>query len=752
MKKTLFILLVSLLIISISFSTKAHNFSVIISGNTFSFNIKDSVKKHVELTSNTTKYPNFHTKQSGSIIIPETIKHNAVTYSITSIGKNAFLGCKDLTSVILPNTITSIGDNAFDYCINLKSINISESITTIGENAFWGCINLIKIALPKTVTSIGDNAFTYCISLDTVIFNPINCSYMGSLESPVFKNSTKVSTLIIGNKVQTIPEYAFYRITRIDAINLPNSLISIGISAFDSCVYLKSITLPENVNSIGNNAFKNCYSLREIDFKAINCKSIGSNNALAFEGCEKIRSLIIGDNVTNIPPYSFSGISSLSHITANPIKAPTIQINSFNGVSKKIPISLSCISLKDYQRSNYWKSFSNYKVVKKTQFINASICQGEAYTDYGVNFNASGKYYLSHSCDSVILNLIVKPTTTTSLSDSICKGQIYSKFGFNFIAESSGLYSQNLQGINSCDSTVNLTLSVFSTYTKDIEASICEGETYSLNGFNESRQGYYTQNLKTINGCDSTINLNLIVNPLYNYEITEMLCQGETYNSNGFNQSRDGHYIQKLQTINGCDSIIKLNLIVNPIYDTVINASICQDEIYNQFGFNHSISGTFTQKLKTNYGCDSTITLNLKVNPTYKKHFEAEICQEEIYNLNGFKENKTGSYTQNLKTINGCDSIITLSLIVNKLNAPSNLNIDFIQDQFELSWEGDAETYLIYKDNCLIDSTKTRIYRDNDIIDKTTYCYRIVAIKGECEAESMEICHIFLESNDLIEE
>ncbi len=738
--------------LSLSFSTKAYDFSTIISGETICFNITDNIRKHVEVTFNKQTYPDYKSKPVGSIIIPESINHKGITYSITSIGRNAFLGCTDLTSVNLPNTITSIGDNAFDYCIGLSSINLSESITTIGENAFWGCINLIKISLPKTLTSIGDNAFTYCITLDTVIFNPINCSYMGSLEYPVFNNSTKIRTLIIGNKVQTIPDYAFYRVTRVDFVNLPNSLTSIGISAFDSCVYLKSITLPENVISIGDNAFKNCYSLSNVVFNSLNCKGFGSNNALVFSGCDKLMYLTIGDDVTNIPSYSFVGISSLSYIIANPIKPPEIQSNSFNLLPKEMPIYISCISLNDYQKSDYWNNFKDYRVVKKTQFINASICEGEAYTDYGVNFNSSGKYYLSHSCDSVILNLTVKPSSSTSFSDSICQGQRYTNFGFNFIAEASGTYTQKLQNKNGCDSIVNLSLTVYPIYKKGHEASICKGETYSLNGFNENKTGYYTQNHKTINGCDSLITLNLIVNPIYDYEITGRICQGETYTQNGFNEKSAGLYIQNLQTTNGCDSIVKLKLIVNPIYDTIINSNICNGEIYNQFGFNHSISGTFTQNLKTRNGCDSTITLNLKVNPTYNQSFEAVICKDETYNLNGFNENKTGSYIQKLKTINGCDSTITLNLLINKLTNPQNLMIDYIQYQFELSWDGDAETYLIYKDNCLIDSTKTTIYRDSDVIEKATYCYRIVAIKDKCEAESMEICHMFFESNDLIEE
>ncbi len=59
---------------------------------------------------------------SGDIIIPEAIEHNGVTYSVTSIGSDAFHNCKGLTSIEIPNSVTSIGIQAFIYCTGLTSI------------------------------------------------------------------------------------------------------------------------------------------------------------------------------------------------------------------------------------------------------------------------------------------------------------------------------------------------------------------------------------------------------------------------------------------------------------------------------------------------------------------------------------------------------------------------------------------------------------------------------------------------------
>ncbi|MFV0599363.1 MAG: hypothetical protein ACK5M0_06575, partial [Bacteroidales bacterium] len=69
----------------------------------------------------------------------------------------------------------------------------------------------------------------------------------------------------------------------------------------------------------------------------------------------------------------------------------------------------------------------------------------------------------------------------------------------------------------------------------NINAAICQGETYSLNGFNVSTAGLHSQNLQTYTGCDSTVNLTLTVNQPAVTNINAAICQGETYSLNGFN-------------------------------------------------------------------------------------------------------------------------------------------------------------------------------------------------------------------------
>ena len=84
----------------------------------------------------------------------------AICKGILSIAPAAFIDCKSLTNIHIPNSVTSIGEGAFYNCSSLTSVSIPDSVTSIGDWAFCNCYNLVSVKIPNNVKSIGNSAFS----------------------------------------------------------------------------------------------------------------------------------------------------------------------------------------------------------------------------------------------------------------------------------------------------------------------------------------------------------------------------------------------------------------------------------------------------------------------------------------------------------------------------------------------------------------------------------------------------------------
>jgi hypothetical protein len=324
-----------------------------------------------------------------------------------------------------------------------------------------------------------------------------------------------------------------------------------------------------------------------------------------------------------------------------------------------------------------------------TGSINASICQGQSYFFNGVNRTTNGAYLDtlvgSNGCDSILtLNLTVKPTTTGSINASICQGQSYFFNGVN--RTTNGAYVDTLVGSNGCDSILTLNLTVKPTTSGSINASICQGQSYFFNGVNRTTNGAYVDTLVGSNGCDSILTLNLTVKPTTSGSINASICQGQSYFFNGVNRTTNGAYSDTLVGSNGCDSILTLNLTVKPTTSGSINASICQGQSYFFNGVNRTTNGAYVDTLVGSNGCDSILTLNLTVKQNTNGTLNVGICQGQSYLFNGISRTVTGIYLDTLVNVAGCDSFVTLNLIVSAA-VTSSFTANICQGQSYL-WNG----------------------------------------------------------------
>ena len=301
-------------------------------------------------------------------------------------------------------TITTIPNQLFYNCKNLKSIILPDSVTTIGDNAFAGCDSLTSVSIGKGVTSFGSGVFAGCTG--ELIINSNIPSVLSPEDSPFYNSQfTKVT---IGNSVTTIGNYAFLGCTSLTSVTIGNSVTTIGVCAFEQCTSLTSVTIPDSVTTIGGDAFYSCTSLKEFKGKFAadngrclikdntiiayanasgttytipdsvttigawafyNCDSLTSvtiGNSVttigdhAFLYCHSLTSVTIGDSVTTIEGAAFYDCSSLKTVYCKPTTPPTGGSYMFddNAAGRKIYVPTG--SGADYKEKQYWSNYADY--------------------------------------------------------------------------------------------------------------------------------------------------------------------------------------------------------------------------------------------------------------------------------------------------------------------------------------------------------------------------------------------------------
>ena len=230
--------------------------------------------------------------------------------------------------------------------------------------------------------------------------------------------------------------------------------------------------------------------------------------------------------------------------------------------------------------------------------------------------------------------------------------------------------------LNSIDSLVFTTTGVKYIYK---DTSFCEGGTVDFYGQTIGESGTYTHSVSD----DTTLVLHVTVNPVYSdtviyTAIGSYLWQGTTYTTSGT-------YTTRLTTTAGCDSNLTLVLTIqeSPEEGVVIytTASICQGSSYSFYDTTVSVAGMYMHKLNA----DTAIVLTLVVNPTYSDTLFVTSSGSYTWMDSTFAESTI--YTVGFKTVENCDSLLTLNLTV----ATDTLAVDTASAVY-ITWNGTTTT------------------------------------------------------------
>jgi len=333
---------------------------------------------------------------AGEYTVPSTVKtiaDNAFSYcedityvrmpaTLSSIGKNAFLGCR-LYDFTIPNAVKSF-DMATLSGNPLKSLTVGSGVTQISgaayflngiEKIFWlgnnppeGCYsfnNTIVNFVSNDQYEFGNQILYPFLSsmfdVEGIVYVPVSPSertcnvvdYFYAPSNAVFSVPPTVTNKGIQLKVIDVGAYAFYHHDYLTDITLDNNGI-IDDYAFYNCIKLQSVTFGNNIPEIKNHTFENCEVLKKVE----NSPALISIGEWAFSGCVGMEYFSVGDKATSFGEEAFSDCTGLTEFYSYAATPPVCGKQALDDIIKwncKLYVPIGSETL--YASAPQWKDF-----------------------------------------------------------------------------------------------------------------------------------------------------------------------------------------------------------------------------------------------------------------------------------------------------------------------------------------------------------------------------------------------------------
>lgn len=545
------------------------------------------------------------------------------------------------TNVLLEGTELFIGDvQDFFYqtpegCDSIVTVNVEEIVAINVAESLFTCANE-SINFEGNLLSAGDFAsHTYvasngCDSIVTVTVEPI----------PVYNTSDTL--FVCGNEstnfegVNLVPgdEQMF---TLTSSLGCDSNVL---ITVLPVATYTNSLTLEtcDNVSTTWEGVALNAGDTQDFTYTATN-------------GCDSIVTVTVNGVAT------YSTASTLATCLGTSINYEGIDLlvgdvqdfayTATNGCDSVATITVEALPA-ILQTQTYF-SCQNIPY----EFEGTSIAAGTAQ-----DFN----YTAINGCDSIV-TIVVNPYPIYNIVEniSVCEGDSIATNGTFIVAGSSQTF--NLSTINGCDSIVTVNVAALPVYNETTNIAVCDNSSTFIDGVELFPLEVQTFEYTTVDGCDSLVTFTIEALPTYDLQETPATCEGDSILFDGSWIMAGDSQNFAYSTVNGCDSIIGVEVIAYPVYDLIETFSICDNETTFFDGVELLPEQVEPFFYTTVNGCDSIITVFVESRPTFDTFHTFEACTNDTYWVDSIGilagESDSILYT----AINGCDSIAHVEIV-----------------------------------------------------------------------------------------
>ena len=275
--------------------------------------------------------------------------------------------------------------------------------------------------------------------------------------------------------------------------------------------------------------------------------------------------------------------------------------------------------------------------------------------------------------DSIVrLSLRVLPSYRVYDTLKLCQSDLPFLYGSTVISATTpvGTHARMLylKTVEGCDSVIFLQLNVYASYDNEVRMSVCENEFPIYFGGREiTAAGKYAIPLQSKDGCDSTIRLQVQTKPTYRRYDTVRICPSQLpYLYSGKWYTDGGDYLVENLSVQGCDSITLLSLQVYryPVVNDTLH--LCQSAFPYRYGTTLIMDkGDYEVKLRSKEGCDSIVKLAVVAEQSYRVPLYLHLCTNDLpYEYGDRKIVDTGHYVVSLRSIYNCDSVVDLHVTI----------------------------------------------------------------------------------------
>jgi len=574
------------------------------------------------------------------------------------------------TEVIVANTTHTSSLTSVDGCDSII-------VTTVNMNPIYNLTETINacensnVTYPDGTSAVITANTTHTSNLtsvdgcDSIIVTTVNMN-------PIYNLTGAINTCV--NSTVTYPDGTI-------EVIISNTTHTSNLTSVNGCdsIIVTTVTLvlayntTENVNVCENSTVTYPDGTTEV----ITANTTHNSNLSSVTGCDSI----VATSVVMKPIYNLTETinacenSNFTYpdATSAVIIANTTHTSNLTSVDGCDSIIVTTVNMNP--------------IYNLTETVNACENSNVTYPDGTTEVIVANTTHTSNltsvnGCDSIIVTTVnMNPIYNLTETINACENSnVTYPDGTSAVITTNTTHTSNLTSVDGCDSIIVTTVNMISAFNSTETVNTCENSNVTYPDGTSAviiANTTHTSNLTSVDGCDSIIVTTVNMNPIYNLTETVNACENSNITYPDGTSAviiANTTYTSNLTSVDGCDSIIVTTVNMNPIYNLTETVNACENSnITYPDGSSAVITAntTYTSNLTSINGCDSIIVTTVNMNPIHTTTSNVTICEGDDYTFSDGTIHTSivsnESYTSTYTALNGCDSTITTNITVSPI-------------------------------------------------------------------------------------